>query len=460
MAPREQLEQEIERLAGRLDRATDARSIDELATVRRGLASTAPREPGIQLPNLRIGFACKQRWEDMIGDERVRACGGCDRPVFNLSAMRRADAEAVLATRGLTPCVRFYRRPDGTVMTTDCPTGARPAPRRLAVVATSLAAASTALGVSPAAMADPPPATAGTTGTILGTVTDGKTGEKLAGVTIVVTSPALWQAQTAITDEDGTYQVQQLPPGDYVVTYYYADISVERAGIHVGIDETTPVFEQLSTAPTGGEPIYIEMGGISIADSTITMGVPVEPGIVMPAKRPAIEWSVWGRVGVGVASQQPDAVARRVTAPDAGLASTWEAALAADVTFGVARDGDLRLGAWGELRTSSGPVAGAELVLEGLPPAPYDSRIGGTGSLVLRAGSNAHVITAALGFGYVGSFPRSDPWVRWARHVVGARVLVSVDRAVDQPHDWSATLGLEVEPIGAVHALLDLVTGR
>lgn len=34
------------------------------------------------------------------------------------------------------------------------------------------------------------------------------------------------------------------------------------------------------------------------------------------------------------------------------------------------------------------------------------------------------------------------------------------NRALDEPHDWSATIGLEVEPIGAIHALLDLVRGR
>ncbi|NVB79590.1 MAG: carboxypeptidase regulatory-like domain-containing protein [Kofleriaceae bacterium] len=477
MAPREELEREIERLAARLDGAADARSLDELATVRRGLVRPGPRGPGIELPNLRIGFACKQRWEDMVGDDRVRACGGCDRPVFNISAMTRAEAEAVLATRGLTPCVRFYRRPDGTVMTTDCPTGARPAPRRLAVVASSLAA----FGAAPAALADPPPAevTAGTSGAIQGAVTDDKTGERLVGVTVVVTSPALPQTLTAITDEDGTYRVDHIPPGDYTVTFYYADITTERSHIRVGIGQTTPVFQKLNMAAAGGETIRIEMGGIGIndtrtgirIDNTYTMGLPVprsfegvldaEMGeIVVTEKRPAVEWSVWGRLGVGVASQQPDVVARSVTMPEAGSASTWDAALAADLTFGVARDGDLRLGVWGEVRTSSGPVAGAELVLEGLPPHPYTSRIGGTGSLVVRAGANAHVVTGALGFGYVGSFPRHDPWVRWARHVVGARLVVSVNRSIDQPHDWSATAGLEVEPIGAVHALLDLVTGR
>jgi hypothetical protein len=34
-----------------------------------------------------------------------------------------------------------------------------------------------------------------------------------------------------------------------------------------------------------------------------------------------------------------------------------------------------------------------------------------------------------------------------------------VNRAIDEPHDWSATVGLEVEPIGAIHAIYDLVTG-
>lgn len=399
MAPREHLEREIERLEVRLDRGSDARAIDELATVRRGLASCGPRGPGIELPNLRIGFACKQRWEDMVGDDRVRACAGCDRPVFNLSEMTRAEAEAVLATRGLTPCVRFYRRPDGTVMTTDCPTGARPAPRRLAVVASSLAAAGTALAAAPAAMADPP-AVAGSADT-------------------------------------------------------------ETAAPAEAIDD--PSAAGSGSGAPADEPITID-------NQYMTMGIPVQRtftevmGIIIETeeKRPAVEWSVWGRLGMGAASpQRPELIARRVTMPpELGSVSTSEAAVAADLTFAVARDGNLRLGAWGEVRTSSDPVAGAELVLEGLPPHPYDSRIGGTGSVVLRAGANARIVTGALGFGYVGSFPRSAPWIRWARHVVGARVVVSVNRTIDEPRDWSATAGLEVEPIGAVHALFDLVTGR
>jgi hypothetical protein len=112
----------------------------ELATVRAHLAERQARRGPVRLANLRVATPCRQRWEDMVGDERVRVCAGCERPVFNLSEMTMEDAEAVLATRGVKPCVRFYRRADGTVMTSDCPAGRRP--RRIA-----LAFAAGALGL-------------------------------------------------------------------------------------------------------------------------------------------------------------------------------------------------------------------------------------------------------------------------------------------------------------------------
>lgn len=406
MAPRERLGLEIERLEGRLDRATDARAIGELATVRRGLASDDPRAPGIELPNLRLGFKCKERWEDMVGSDRVRACGGCDRPVFNLSAMTRAEAEAVLATRGLTPCVRFYRRPDGTVMTTDCPTGTRPVRKRLAVVASSMVAASTTL-VSGAAFADP------------------------------------WVAAQPGDPETPTDSQATDPPAPEAT-------DPEEPGAHC------------VTAP--GETIEIDGAPVVIQQDSITMGIPIshwEMGDIVetPRDRPAVEWSVWTRLGVGIASpRQPDVASRQITPqpPIVGPTSIWEGAATADLTF-RAGSGDLRLGVFGELRTTSDPVVGGELVLEGLPPHPYGSNIGGTGNIVVRVGANDRLITTALGFGYVGSYPRSDPWIPWLRHMVGGRVIVTTNHSLDEPGNWSATLGLEVEPSGVVRALFDSI---
>ena len=94
-------------------------------------------------------------------------------------------------------------------------------------------------------------------GSIEGVVTDAKTGEMLVGVTVIVTSAALVNARTAVTDETGRYQITELPPGDYLVTLYYADITVERSGVPVVADKTTPVFLKLNNESVGGSVLRI-----------------------------------------------------------------------------------------------------------------------------------------------------------------------------------------------------------
>jgi hypothetical protein len=140
----------VRELASLESKVADHRRVtEELAHVRQYLAQREARRGPVRLDKLKIASPCKQRWEDMVGDERVRVCAGCERPVFNLSAMTMEDAEAVLATRGVTPCVRFYQRADGTVMTSDCPVGRRPRRVGLAVAAGALAAVSAGVfGVS------------------------------------------------------------------------------------------------------------------------------------------------------------------------------------------------------------------------------------------------------------------------------------------------------------------------
>jgi len=84
------------------------------------------------LDSLRIAAPCSARWEDMVGDDRSRHCGHCDQHVFNLSAMTREEAELTMLEKTGDVCVRLFQRADGTVLTTDCPVGARR--RRLRLV--------------------------------------------------------------------------------------------------------------------------------------------------------------------------------------------------------------------------------------------------------------------------------------------------------------------------------------
>src|SRR4051812_27801330 len=119
-----------------------------------------------------------------------------------------------------------------------------------------------------------------TTGAIQGTVTDQKDGSALAGVTVIVTSPVLAQTQTAITDEKGTYKIADLPPGDYLVTFYYADITVERSGIHVGIEKSTPVFQKINQAAAGGEVVHVHATAPTIDPTSTTQGITIDKNYI------------------------------------------------------------------------------------------------------------------------------------------------------------------------------------
>ena len=94
------------------------------------------------LSSVRIASPCPARWEDMVGDARVRHCAQCDLDVHNFSEMTDEETEKVLAklVEGRV-CARFYRRRDGTILTRDCPIGIAAARKRLLLATSRLAAA-------------------------------------------------------------------------------------------------------------------------------------------------------------------------------------------------------------------------------------------------------------------------------------------------------------------------------
>ena len=77
-----------------------------------------------KLDLITIASPCSASWEAMEGDDRVRHCKQCHLDVYDLSNMRRDEAERFVAANEGEACVRFLQRPDGTVITEDC------APRR------------------------------------------------------------------------------------------------------------------------------------------------------------------------------------------------------------------------------------------------------------------------------------------------------------------------------------------
>jgi hypothetical protein len=152
--------EEAERIARELrDVRRQMNEIEALSEKERELdraLTAASRDAGrarakVSLPllgNVRVASPCHERWEEMDGDARVRHCGKCDKNVYDLSAMTADAAESLLAEYGQNLCVRFYRRPDGTVMTADCPVGARRKRIRNTVIGVGAAAMSAFAGVT------------------------------------------------------------------------------------------------------------------------------------------------------------------------------------------------------------------------------------------------------------------------------------------------------------------------
>src|SRR5262249_2924846 len=75
------------------------------------------------LDNIRTASPCRADWNEMIGDDRARSCGKCDKQVFNITNMTRADAEALIVEKNAKLCARYFRRHDGTILTQDCRVG-------------------------------------------------------------------------------------------------------------------------------------------------------------------------------------------------------------------------------------------------------------------------------------------------------------------------------------------------
>jgi hypothetical protein len=115
-----------------------------------------------------------------------------------------------------------------------------------------------------------------TSGAIQGVVKDQQNNESLPGVTVVISGPTI-APQTVITDDNGFYKVGSLPPGSsYLVTFYYADIVIERRNIPVGINRTSPVFVKINTSLAGGETIVIVDTVPTIDPTSTSQGITLD----------------------------------------------------------------------------------------------------------------------------------------------------------------------------------------
>ena len=97
------------------------------------------------LDQISVASPCTAPWEGMQGNDQVRFCGKCQKNVYNFSEMTRGEVEQLILANEGKLCGRLYRRPDGTLLTSDCPVGLWEVRARLVRAACGIAATVLAL---------------------------------------------------------------------------------------------------------------------------------------------------------------------------------------------------------------------------------------------------------------------------------------------------------------------------
>jgi outer membrane receptor protein involved in Fe transport len=115
-----------------------------------------------------------------------------------------------------------------------------------------------------------------TTGSVEGTVVD-VNGAAVPGVTVTVSGPNLIRAQSATTGTDGSYHIQNIPPGIYTVTVESAKgfAKFEQTEVGVNLDKASTVAVQLR--PQGATEVVnvTASSGAAIDVNTNTTGTNV-----------------------------------------------------------------------------------------------------------------------------------------------------------------------------------------
>jgi hypothetical protein len=104
---------------------------------RAAIAAARDRRPLPLLAPLVPASPCDHGWDDLArtGDDRVRACGGCRRHVYDAAGLAADDVDRLILAADGAACIRYFQRGDGTILSGDCGVGRRRRTLRRAAMA-------------------------------------------------------------------------------------------------------------------------------------------------------------------------------------------------------------------------------------------------------------------------------------------------------------------------------------
>ena len=318
-------------------------------------------KPTGALDRIHIASPCAAEWDEMVGNEQVRFCRHCSLHVHDLSKITAKDAMKLVASSRGTLCVRYYRRPDGTVQTAASAPPLTHIKRRLSRLAAGAFGATLSLA-SPAAAQSAPPAegsqpaaiqpalgralfNGGQTPSLAGTVYDPQQAV-VPSATLVLTNRRTGREQTVVSDDEGAYQFRNVEAGTYALT----------------ID--APGFVQFRR-----EWVFVRDGAQERVDATLEVGgVLISGGAVVISPDTPLVIAVWENDEAAVrnllaAGADINAVDKSVdTTPLATAVSTGKVELARLLVYAGA-DPNVRNGSGQTALMGLDDEATAELVL-------------------------------------------------------------------------------------------------
>lgn len=209
------------------------------------------------LERIQISTPCDADWDSMVGNDQVRFCSHCNLSVTNLSSMTRSDARRLVRESGGRLCIRYYRRPDGSLLTAPAErlqqaarrasklaAGAFGAMLTLSASASAQSGAQTFVAAPNAservARADADAAHEGDGASLKGTAFD-PNGAVIPNAYVALTNKETGAERDGFTDEQGVYRFESLPPGKYSLKVVAAGLAVfESADIELqkGAEQT------------------------------------------------------------------------------------------------------------------------------------------------------------------------------------------------------------------------------
>lgn len=180
------------------------------------------------LDSVEVKTPCDESWENMRGNDAVRFCSHCAKSVHNLSALTRVEARKIVAASNGKICVRYIKRPDGTLQTADRPF--YQVGRRATRIAAGAFGAALALSAPAFAQGEPvvpkqekaaqeksaKDKTDAAGSSISGTVLDVQ-GAVIPGATITLTDTKSGAVKNTASNDEGFYEFVNLVPSVYKI---------------------------------------------------------------------------------------------------------------------------------------------------------------------------------------------------------------------------------------------------